>query len=582
MSTPDPAAPPRDESESILPDLSGLRMHTLLRELVDRAQVEESRVHRLLDAVVSVTSDLSLPDVLRRIVRSATELVGAKYAAVGVIGPDRKLIEFVHQGMDDETRGRIGDLPTGKGILGLLIDEPQPIRLHDLSEHPQSFGFPPNHPPMGSFLGVPIRVRGEAFGNLYLTEKAGRADFTEEDEEIVVALAAAAGIALENARLFEQTVRRERWLEASMEITASLLAGAASREALGLIASRARSVADAALVVVALVPPDTDYLVIEVADGPLAPYLTAGHVPLHGTTIGDVIATGQPQMIADLTAISRLTRMLTDAPEHMTRLGPAVLAPLAVGDLTLGVLLVVRAQNGLPFADSDMRMVAAFAGDAALALEFARAEHDRQQLAVLQDRDRIARDLHDLVIQRLFAVGLGLQGMTRFVSQPDAAARLAGFVGDLDETIGEVRRTIFSLQQEPEATPSGLRAKVLQVASESAAALGFEPHVRLEGPIDTLAGADMTADLVATLREALSNVARHAGAKSAEVVVVADSATGEIRLQVSDDGVGMPTEVSRRSGLSNMSDRAERHGGGLVIESSPGGGTTLRWGTSTD
>src|SRR5215475_14545128 len=237
----------RHGGDGLITDLSRLRLQTLLEELVDRAQdviAAESRLHRLLDAVVSVASDLSLPDVLRRIVQLSAELAGARYAALGVIGPDRKLVEFIHEGIDEETRERIGDLPTGGGILGLLIDRPEPLRLHDLTEHPQSFGFPPNHPPMRSFLGVPIRVRGKVFGNLYLTEKADGADFAEEDQEIVVALAAAAAVAVENARLYERTHRREQWLQASNDITGKLLAGADARETLSMVATQALSIAD--------------------------------------------------------------------------------------------------------------------------------------------------------------------------------------------------------------------------------------------------------------------------------------------------------------------------------------------------
>jgi signal transduction histidine kinase len=257
-----------------------------------------------------------------------------------------------------------------------------------------------------------------------------------------------------------------------------------------------------------------------------------------------------------------------------------VLVPLAASGHVLGVLAVVRAHCGTPFTDVDVRMVTAFAGHAALTLEFARAEEDRQQLAVFQDRDRIARDLHDLVIQRLFAVGLGLQGMARFVARPDGAERIAGFVRDLDETIAEIRRSIFSLQQTPGAATS-LRARMLDVATEFAGPLGFEPHVRLEGPIDTLTSDDVRADLVATLREALSNIARHAGASSVEILVRADLPARQVQLLVRDDGTGLPEHTSRRSGLANLAGRARRHGGKLTVQSPPGGGTTLTWSAGT-
>ncbi len=566
--------------EGLIPDLARMRLQVLLEELVDRATsviAAESRLHRLLDAVVSVASDLSLPDVLRRIVRSAAELADAQYAALGVIGPDRKLTEFINVGIDDEIRERIGDLPTGKGILGLLIDEPRPIRLHDLAEHPQSFGFPANHPPMRSFLGVPIRVRGEVFGNLYLTEKSDGVDFTEEDEEIVIALAAAAAVAVENARLFEQTHRREQWLEASTEITGSLLAGGHPRQTLQLVAVRARTIADAQVVYLALTSAEPDRLVIEVADGQNADQLPGHVIPVAGTVAGRVYASGRPELVLDL---STEPEPESEQPEESLiprkELGPTILVPLGAGEHTLGVLVVARAAGALPFTDAEMRMVSAFAGHAALTVEFGRAQEDRERLLVFEDRDRIARDLHDLVIQRLFAIGLGLQGTSRLVSRPDVAGRLAGFVGDLDETIAEVRRTIFALQNEPSADATSLRAQILAAASEAQAPLGFEPHVRFVGPIDSLADDDARADLIGTLREALANVARHAHAGTAQVSARADPSTGLLELVVTDDGVGIDPAQTRRSGLANLADRAERHGGTLTVDTGPDG-TTLTW-----
>ena len=564
--------------EGLIPDLGRARLQALLEELVERATnviAAESRLHRLLDAVVSVASDLSLPDVLRRIVQSSADLVGARYAALGVIGPDRRLMEFINVGIDDEVRARIGDLPTGGGILGLLIDEPRPIRLHDLAEHPKSFGFPANHPPMRSFLGVPIRVRGEVFGNLYLTEKADGADFTEEDEEIVIALAAAAAVAVENARLFEQTHRREQWLEASTEITGSLLGGGHARQTLNLVAGRARAIADAHLVLLALAGADPDQLVVEVADGLHADRLNGHVIPVTGTAAGRVYDSGQPEHVLDLAA--EPDPDLPDDRIPRKELGATVLVPLSAGEHILGVLLVARAAGAPPFTDAEMRMVSGFAGHAALTVEYARAQEDRERLLVFEDRDRIARDLHDMVIQRLFAIGLGLQGTSRLISRPDIAGRLTGFVSDLDETIAEVRRTIFALQNEATADATSLRAQILATASEAQRTLGFDPHVRFIGPIDTLADDDVGADLIATLREALANIARHAHAGTAQVSVTADLATATLELTVTDDGVGIDPDQTRRSGLANLTERAERHGGSLDVDTHPNSGTTLTW-----
>ena len=568
------------QGEGLIPDLGRLRLQTLLEELVDRANGligAESRLHRLLDAVVSVASDLSLPDVLLRIVHSSAELVGARYAALGVIGPDRKLVEFIHVGVDDETREHIGELPTGKGILGLLIDQPRPLRLRDLTEHARSFGFPPNHPPMRSFLGVPIRVRGEVFGNLYLTEKADDIDFTEEDQEIVIALAAAAAVAVENARLFEQTHRRELWLEASTELTGALLSGGHARKTLQIVVDRARAIADAQLASLALAGERPGHLVVQVADGPVADRLTGFAAPIVGTTAGQVFTSGRPQLILDPAANPGPDE--PESPVSHKEFGPTVLVPLSAGSHVLGVLTVAKAAGEMPFTEHDLRMITAFAAHAALALEFARAQEDRERLAVFEDRDRIARDLHDLVIQRLFAIGLGLQGASRLVSQDDVASRLAGFVGDLDETIAEVRRTIFSLQHQPSATSTStsLRAQVITTATDARATLGFEPHVRLEGPIDSLTADPVRGDLIATLREALANVGRHARAGTAEVIVRIDAATGILELVVTDDGIGVDGEQTRRSGLTNLTERAEQHNGTLTVDSQPGAGTTLTW-----
>jgi signal transduction histidine kinase len=584
MSSPDgaPAAPdppaPR-EVPALIPDLGRLRLQTLLEELVERATsviAAESRLQRLLDAVVSVAADLSLPDVLRRIVRSAAELVGARYAALGVIGPDRsKLVEFIHVGVDDAVRAHIGDLPTGKGILGLLIEEPHPIRLHDLAEHPRSYGFPPNHPPMHSFLGVPIQVRGEVFGNLYLTEKSDGADFTEEDQRIVTALAAAAAVAVENARLFEQTHLRERWLEASTEITARVLSGDDLRQTLQLVADRAGALAGASLVMVSPAGNDVDGLIVEVTAGDVTDQLAGLVVPIAGSVAGRVYASGQPELIEDLAAGPDAEHPEI-GPVRRKALGPAILVPLTAGDHTLGVLTVARAAGAPPFADAEMRMVSAFAGHAALAVEFSRAQADRDRLLVFEDRDRIARDLHDLVIQRLFAIGLGLQGTTRLTTRPEVATRLRGFVGDLDETIADVRRTIFGLQGDPAQELTSVRAQIMAAAEDAHEPLGFEPHVRFAGPIDSLVDGEAAADLIATLRETLANIARHAHAGTVRVGVTADPADGTVELVVADDGMGIDPAQTRRSGLANLADRAERHGGSLNIGTGPAG-TTITW-----
>jgi len=570
-----PALPP-DGRPGSAPRLPRLGLDTLLRELVDRAEEildTEQQIHRLLDAVLSVASGLSLPDTLHRIAELAADLAGAQYAALGVLGPERRdLVEFVTVGIDPHVRAGIGDPPSGKGILGLLIDEPAPIRLPDLARHPTSAGFPPNHPPMKSFLGVPVLVRDSVFGNLYLTEKRDGGEFSQRDEDLVVALAAAAGIAIENSRLFEETHRREQWLTGATEVTERLLSGAEPHTSSEVVVAQAARVAHA----------DAAFLLLRDESGTLR--VVAGD----GPDVEDVV--GHAYRLADAHAAALLVN------ERPLRLqsgdaafepagpdarpirygGPAVLVPLAASSGVLGLLSVVRRQDGAPFTDADVRMVHAFAGHAALAVEFSRISADRQRLAVLEDRDRIAQDLHDLVIQRLFAVGLGLQAIGPRVQNADVAEKVSGFIDDLDVTIQAIRNTIFSLT-EPVDRTSGLRGEVLKTVSEAAEVLGFEPVLTLQGPIDSLVPDGVRPDLLAVLREGLSNVARHARAPGARVLLGVDSGATAVTLVIEDDGVGLSADRTPGQGTVTMRARAERLGGECTLEPGDRVGTRMTW-----
>ncbi|HEX5495226.1 MAG TPA: GAF domain-containing protein [Mycobacteriales bacterium] len=579
----DPPAPPPDgpagPDQGVLGDLGRLRLEALLRELVDRASEvidSESRLHRLLDAVVGIASNLTLREVLRRIVESSCDLVGARYGALGIIGEKGGLVEFVNVGIDEEVRRRIGPLPTGQGILGLLIEDPRPLRLRDLTLHPRSFGFPPNHPAMRSFLGVPVRVRGSVFGNLYLTEKRGGGEFTDSDVDVVTALAAAAGIAIENARLFEETHRRELWLRASTEITAALLSGRSSRDVLGLVAERARAATGAEFAAIALPGDEPSELVLDVVDSPTVDRLVGRSIPVRGSVCGEVFTGGAPRVLDGTAAHRPGWAGPADAPDPASEAGPMLLVPLRGGEDVLGVLVVANLPDSREFSQQELRMAETFAGHAALAVEFSRAQDDRQRLAVYEDRDRIARDLHDLVIQRLFAIGLGLQGTARVAMRREVSERIAGFVGDLDATIAEIRRTIFSLQAPAEERTS-LRALVLSACSAASESLGFEPHLRMEGPLDLATPPALYPQVVATLREALSNAARHSGATRVEVEVRADVGRSALVLVVTDDGKGMPAGSPPRSGLANIDERARSAGGTLTVVPAPGSGTCLTW-----
>jgi signal transduction histidine kinase len=546
----------------------------LLREVLHRVHSaidEQERLRLLLDAVVTMAADLTLDGVLARIVTAASSLVDAQYAALGVldVGHDRRLRTFVHHGMSPVQVSEIGDLPTGHGLLGLLIDDPRPIRLHQISAHPASYGFPPNHPPMDSFLGVPVRIRDKVFGNLYLTEKRGEGDFTTEDEAVVVALAAAAGVAIENARLYEEAERRQLWLTASAEITALLIDPQTNGSALQTVADRAREVAQADVAWV-VAGTDVDSLVLQVVSGLDTDLEAMRALPLDQSLASMVVRTREPMSVSDLGDDPRA--LDPGSTLGWPRLGPALMVPLSSASGVEGVLaLAWFPEHAAVFEIADPAMPASFAEQAALAIQVARAQGDQERLAVFEDRDRIGRDLHDLVIQRLFAVGLSLQGAGRRVVDPDVQRRLSTAVDDLDETIKDIRRTIFALGTLGHS--EDIQAEATRLVDRAAATLKFRPSIQFEGPVRSLISAEVAPDLLAVLGEALSNASRHAEATKVEVVL---AATDGIRLTVVDDGVGIPDDAAE-SGLGNMRDRARKHGGKLTVDSAAGRGTTISW-----
>ncbi|MDG4766851.1 GAF domain-containing sensor histidine kinase [Solwaraspora sp. WMMD406] len=536
--------------------------------MLDRVgQVVSSRerLRALLDAVVGIGTDLDLHSTLRRIVEAACGLAGARYGALGVIGPDRQLVDFITHGVDTATHAAIGDLPHGRGVLGLLIDDPAPVRMPDITRHPRSYGFPANHPPMHSFLGVPLRIRDQVFGNLYLAEKQGAAEFTEDDEEIVTALAAAAGVAIENARLYELASRRERWLAATAEITGVLLGTVRRTDALALVARRAREVSEADLVLVLVNDDQAGQFTVEVVDAPDgAPAGLVGAVlPVDETSFADAVASGRHIMVESL---------VKAAPWPVpVAAGPAVVSPLTVADTSHGVLVVAHRSDAGAAADGDVGLLASFAGQAALAMERARAQEERELLVVLEDRERIARDLHDVVIQRLFATGLQLQSAMPLTTRPEVGKRINAAVDDLDSTIRDIRRAIFELRTPMSAA---LRTELRDAVDLAAEGLGFRPTLELTGPVDSAVPDALRPELLAVLREALSNVVRHADASQVGVAVQALS--GQLSLTVTDDGVGVDPAAAR-GGLVNMRERAERFGGEFSVVAGRPRGTVLSW-----
>jgi signal transduction histidine kinase len=424
---------------------------------------------------------------------------------------------------------------------------------------------------MGSFLGVPIRVRDQAFGNLYLTEKRSGAEYDEEDEAVLSTLAVAAGVAIDNARLYEDSRLRERWLRANAEITHSLMSVSERTEALGLIAERAREISCSALAAVAMPMDDTKSLAVEIAVGLDAEEHRGLVLPLDATLMGLAYSTAAPVASDDVTHDPRIST----EPRRFDGLGPAVAVPIGSGEGGVrGVVLLARESGRSVFLERETEMLRSFAAQAAIAMELAERREDAEQIAVLQDRDRIARDLHDLAIQRLFATGMTLQSAGRFIEHPEASERVLRAVDDLDETIKIIRSTIFGLRVHDGAGGSGLRARVVGAVGEAAPLLGFAPSVRLEGLIDTAVPREIADHIVAVLSEALANIARHAQADRAQVALTTDG--NEVLLTVSDNGVGIPPD-GHRSGLRNMAERAEQLGGRLKVSSPDGRGALLAW-----
>ncbi|MGW3813320.1 GAF domain-containing protein [Streptomyces sp. NPDC005046] len=557
------------------PSVPQFRLDALLEDLqeqVQRVRGTQNRVHTLLEAVLAIGSDLDLDVVLRQIVESAVQLVDCRYGALGVLGDEGGIKQFITVGIDEETIARIGYYPRGEGILGLLIREPHALRLPVLSDHPDSVGFPPGHPPMTTFLGTPVQVRDKIFGNLYLTEKHGGAAFDAEDEAVLRTLGAAAGVAIDNARLYDDARRRERWLAASSELTRTLLSGVDPAQVLHAFTATVRELSDADLVTLALPVTGTTDLVIESAEGRDADQVRGLALPDGTSLAAKVFASGE-RIVS--TSLSQDPRTGTGSASVLD-LGPAFVIPLGTQERVRGVLQVANRQGGTAFPDATIDMIAGFAGHAALALEIAEHRRDAEQLLVLNDRDRIARDLHDLAIQRLFAGGLSLQSvLNRLTDRPDVAARVQRVVDDLDDTIKVVRSTIYALRESDRSSATGLRARLVTEVGRAAETLGFAPALRMSGLLDTDVSDEQREHLLAVVREALSNAARHSHATAVEVT--AEATTTTLRLRVADNGRGIAPGVTRRSGLGNLRTRAENLGGTCALASNEPSGTVLEW-----
>ena len=533
--------------------LAGLELDELIEQLqsrVDAMRATRDRIHQLLEAVLTLGRGLELPEVLRRIVEAGVALVDARHGVLGLIGEDGTPTRVVTIGMDEE-RAR-------DGLLG------------ELAQHPGTTGGTARYGAAGgSHLDVSITVRDQLFGQLCLAGKRGGGEFEAEDETLLSTLAVAAGIAVENARLYDETRTRQRWLEAGASITRSLLSGGEGDQVLELIVDRARGILDADLGALAF-PVASDELGVDMAIGKDADVHYGLRLPLTGTFMGLAYRSEEPVSSPDIRHDPRVTA----GPPRWAGLGPAVAAPLRTGSGVRGVLLLARAADEPVFTVAEIAPLTGFAGQAALAMELADHRRDGERYALFEERDRIARDLHDLAIQRLFATGMTLQSAQRLGPPPQVDDRLDRAVADLDETIKIIRSTIFGLRTHETEPASGLRARTLREVRNAERVLGLTPVLRMEGLVDTDIPGHVADDVIAVLAEALSNVARHARASSVGVALT--TRPGTCSLTVTDDGIGMPSG-GRRSGLTNLARRAEQHGGGFSVDTSPGGGTCLVW-----
>ena len=526
------------------------------------------RQARLLEIGMTLAAELSLPMVLQRIVELAVELTGATYGALGVLGSERRIDQFITVGIGDEARAQIGHIPEGRGILGLLIDDAQPIRLKDLASHPESSGFPDHHPPMTSFLGAPVRARGRVFGNIYLTNKRDAEEFTQDDQDALVVLAAQAGIAVSNARLYEESVHRGRSLEVVRDLTERILAGEAVVRILDSVAASARELVGADVAMIVGQAEQGQPPTVLVADGHGADAIRSTVVPFGQSISGEVMRTGHPIVVEDASSHPDAYPPLVTTAE----MGPTIFVPLRLRERVFGTLSVANRHGGSLFSGEDLKLVQTFANQASVALEQARSREAHERLALLDDRERIGRELHDGVIQALFAVGMSLQSAAMVTADPDLRRRVEGAVEEIDRTIRDLRNYIFGLR------PTILVDRELdQALKDLADDFSDQSGVVTVADVDPAVAAELSSlasDIVQLAREALSNVRRHAGASTCRLTLRADESVAV--LVIDDDGRGFETAMGRSGrGLGNLRDRARQIGGASTITSMPGEGTTV-------
>lgn len=548
------------------PGLVG-RMHEQLDELLSaRDQMEQ-----LLRVIVEIGAGLDLDSTLSRIIAAARELTSAPYGALAIRDPDGNLLSFVHEGIDEETAARIGHLPVGKGLLSLSLMDTPALRMDDLTLHPASAGFPEHHPPMRAFLSVPITIRETLFGNLYLTHDDPARSFSESDEVAARALAFAAAVAIDNAQVFERERTAVKWMEASREITTALLSDTEPhRSPLQLIADSARALtgAERAIVLVPVDPDvpadDVDALVVAAAVGAHDADVIGQQIPVGTSTAGEVFQSGEP-LITD--SLQYPIQVFADAGQR-----PAILMPLRAHDEVLGVIAIARRADQPPFDEGYLDVVSDFATHAAIALVLASARDDARRLTILAERERIAHDLHDHVIQRLFAAGMDLQGTLARARSSEVADRLNRTLDDLQTIIEEIRTTIFQLKSLP-GNNGDFRRRIQRVIADLTENRDIVTTVRMHGPM-TVVDGELADHAEAVSAEAISNALRHSGASRLTVEV---SVGDMFVLDVVDNGCGIPAGNRRSSGLANMKYRAEQLGGACEVTNPPEGGARIHW-----
>ncbi|OBH12137.1 histidine kinase [Mycobacterium sp. E1747] len=543
------------------------RMHEQLDELL----AARDQMEQLLRVIVEIGAGLGLDATLHRIIGAARKLTAAPYGALAIRDPEGNLLRFVHEGMDADTVSRIGHLPFGKGLLSLSLLDTPALRMADLTAHPAAVGFPEHHPPMRAFLAVPITIRGTVFGNLYLTHVDPQRTFSDSDEVAARALAFAAAVAIDNAQVFERERTAVKWMEASREITTALLSSAAPhRRPLQLIAEQARVLTEAEQAIV-LVPGDPDVpddevdtMVVSAAVGLHADEVVGQRVPVDVSTSGAVFRSGQPLITESL---QYPIQAFTDVGQRS-----AILMPLRARDEVVGVIAIARGAAQPPFDDSYLDLVNDFATHAAIALVLASARDDARQLTILAERERIAHDLHDHVIQRLFAAGMDLQGTLARARSPEVTERLNRTLDDLQTIIEEIRTTIFQLKS-PLGKNGDFRRRIQQVVADLTESRDVVTTVRMHGPM-TAVGGDLADHAEAVTAEAISNALRHSGGSRLTVEI---SVADMFVLDIIDNGSGIPAGNTRSSGLANMARRAEQLGGACEVTGPPEGGTRVHW-----